>query len=183
MRTAYGSVLVSPTVIVSSSSARPAVRLNVIAPAHEAGQTSTACPDTRCGATTLAWCSVLYAGPTSTTSSAPVESGLDVVTGVGDLREALDLTSGVDSAGGRDLCHVVGKMRSVEESHGVPVEREVEGGRETTVARADDSDVHVDTVSRTFSSTSESRPRRQAQKRRGAARTRAAACAAVASSV
>jgi hypothetical protein len=37
-------------------------------------------------------------------------------------------------------------MGGVEESHGVAVEREVEGGRETTVARADDSDVHFDTV-------------------------------------
>lgn len=75
-----------------------------------------------------------------------VERGLDVVTGVGDRCVALELTGGVDPAGCRDLCHVVGKMGSVEESHSVPVERDVEGGRETTVARADDGDIHRDTV-------------------------------------
>ena len=50
------------------------------------------------------------------------------------------------AARGRDLSDMVGEMWSVEESHSVPVEREVEGGRQTTVARADDRDVHSDTV-------------------------------------
>ena len=57
-----------------------------------------------------------------------------VVTGVGDLREALDLTSCVYAPTGGDLFDMVGEMNCVEESHSVPVEREVEGGRQTTVA-------------------------------------------------
>ena len=48
-------------------------------------------------------------------------------------------------------------MRTVEESHGVPVEREVEGGRETTIARANDRDVHGDTVARVLPAPAESR--------------------------
>src|SRR5215211_2311360 len=70
-RTAYGSVLVSPTTYRGSSSSSPTVRLNVIAPAHEPGQIRTAMPSIRCGPATEASGSVLYAGPTSSTSSAP----------------------------------------------------------------------------------------------------------------
>lgn len=72
-----------------------------------------------------------------------VESGLDIMTGVGDLGEAFNLAGGVDPACGSDLRHVVGEVRSVEEPHGVAVESEVEGGRETTIARARDGDVRV----------------------------------------
>ena len=41
-RTAYGSVLVSPTMTRSSSRSSPAARLKVMAPAQDPGQTSTA---------------------------------------------------------------------------------------------------------------------------------------------
>ena len=73
-RTAYGSVLVSPTMMRSSPSSSPAARLNAIAPAHDPGQTRTAIPSVRCGPTSAASGSVLYAGPTSTTSSAPASA-------------------------------------------------------------------------------------------------------------
>ena len=57
-RTAYGSVLVSPTMTRSSSSSSPAARLKAIAPAHEPGQTSTAMPSVRYGAAASACGSV-----------------------------------------------------------------------------------------------------------------------------
>ncbi len=53
-RTAYGSVLVSPTMTRSSSSSSPAARLKAIAPAQDPGQTSTDFTSVRYDAAALA---------------------------------------------------------------------------------------------------------------------------------
>ena len=144
MRTAYGSVvgLADDDPLVVELEARTA-RLNAIAPAQDSGQTSTAIPSVRCGAASPASGSVLYAGPTTTTSSAPSSASPGVVPGVAHRREPVEIARRADAAGLRDRDDVVAVVRPGVQRDVVAVLGEVERRRDSPVPRSEHCHPHA----------------------------------------